>query len=50
MAGAVEGFRWALFGGDLPLLTAVSAVVAVMLFATGLVYFKRAERSFADVV
>ncbi|MCP9489078.1 MAG: ABC transporter permease [Solirubrobacteraceae bacterium MAG38_C4-C5] len=50
MAGAVEGFRWALFGVDLPLLTAVSAVVAVMLFATGLVYFRRTERTFADVV
>lgn len=50
MAGAVEGFRWALLGVDLPLLTAVSVVVAVTLLATGLVYFRRTERTFADVV
>jgi len=50
MAGAVEGFRWALFGVELPLLTAVSVVVALALFATGLLYFRRTERTFADVV
>jgi lipopolysaccharide transport system permease protein len=50
MAGAVEGLRWALFGVELPLLTGVSVIVVITLFATGLLYFKRTERSFADVV
>jgi len=50
MAGAVEGFRWALFGGGLHELVLVSIVVTVVLLVTGVIYFRRAERSFADVV
>ncbi len=52
MAGVVQGFRWALLGAGPPpwTLLAVSAVVAVLLLITGTVYFRRAERTFADVV
>jgi lipopolysaccharide transport system permease protein len=52
MAGVVEGFRWALLGrADLPLgLMAVSAVVVLVLLVGGLFYFRRLERTFADVV
>ena len=52
MAGVVEGFRWALLGnGQAPgLMTAVSAVIAIALFFSGLAYFRRMERSFADKV
>jgi lipopolysaccharide transport system permease protein len=52
MAGVVEGFRWALLGVDSspgPML-AVSAVVTAMLLVGGLYYFRRVERTFADVV
>jgi lipopolysaccharide transport system permease protein len=51
MAGAVAGFRWSLVGGDLnrPML-AVSTAVAVVLAAVALVYFRRAENAFADVI
>jgi lipopolysaccharide transport system permease protein len=52
MAGVVEGFRWALLGSsgvDGPMLAVSVAVVAVML-AGGLFYFRRLERTFADVV
>ena len=52
MAGVVEGFRWALLGtasAPGPML-AVSAVVAVVLLVGGAYYFRRMERTFADVV
>lgn len=52
MAGVVDGFRWALLGsGDGPgAMVGASAVVAVVLFLTGLVWFKRLERTFADTL
>jgi lipopolysaccharide transport system permease protein len=52
MTGVIEGFRWALFAhGDPPgFLVLVSATVSVVFFATGVLFFKRMERSFADVV
>ncbi len=52
MAGVVEGFRWALLGsghGPGPLLT-VSALTSVMVLVSGLFYFRRMERTFADRV
>jgi lipopolysaccharide transport system permease protein len=52
MTGVIEGFRWALLGtGTRPgLYTAVSAAVTVLLLISGAFYFKRMERTFADVV
>jgi lipopolysaccharide transport system permease protein len=52
MVGVVEGFRWALLGTDTapgPMI-AVSSVIAVGLVFGGARYFKRIERTFADVV
>jgi len=52
MAGVVEGFRWALLGTDTapgPILL-VSALVAVGLLISGAFYFRRMEKTFADVV
>lgn len=52
MAGVVEGFRWALLGTDAspgPVVLA-SCLAAAFLLATGALYFRRMERSFADVV
>jgi lipopolysaccharide transport system permease protein len=52
MAGVVEGFRWALLGVDTPPgpMVWVSAVVAVLLLISGVIYFTRTEKTFADVV
>jgi lipopolysaccharide transport system permease protein len=52
MAGVIEGFRWALLGrGTLDFgATAASAVLVGALLLGGLVYFRRVERTFADVV
>jgi lipopolysaccharide transport system permease protein len=52
MAGVVEGFRWALLGTETapgPIVI-VSALVAVGLLVSGAFYFRRMEKTFADVV
>ena len=52
MAGVVEGFRWSLLGtGKQPgSLFFVSVLVSVILLGGGLYYFRRVEKTFADVV
>jgi len=52
MVGVVEGFRWALLGTNTaPGATLiVSTVVAATLVVGGAFYFKRMERTFADVI
>jgi lipopolysaccharide transport system permease protein len=52
MVGVVEGFRWALLGVDTAPgpAVAVSALVAVGLLVSGLFYFRRMEKGFADLV
>jgi lipopolysaccharide transport system permease protein len=52
MVGVIEGFRWAVFGKGDPDAVAVGIsvfVIGVMLIA-GLIFFKRMERSFADLI
>jgi len=52
MVGVIEGFRWALLGKASPDfgVMAVSTIVVVALLFSGLVFFKRMERTFADVI
>jgi len=52
MTGVVEGFRWALLGTGQPpgTMTIVSSLVAFVLLISGMFYFKRMERMFADMV
>jgi len=52
MVGVVEGFRWALLGTDTApgLYILISATMAAILVVFGAFYFKRMERTFADVV
>jgi len=51
MAGIVEGFRWSLLGGDPPSIFAYfSFSIVILLFITGLLYFKRVEKVMADIV
>jgi lipopolysaccharide transport system permease protein len=52
MTGVVEGFRWALLGrADPPGLILVASGVSVLLIMVGgLFYFRRMERTFADMV
>ena len=53
MAGVVQGFRWCLFGNDVAQvghLMLLSFGVVLVLLVGGIEYFRRVERSFADVV
>jgi lipopolysaccharide transport system permease protein len=51
MVGVIVGFRWALIGGPAPNgMVALASAVMLAVLASGLVYFKRMERTFADVV
>jgi lipopolysaccharide transport system permease protein len=52
MTGVIEGFRWSLLGaGDPPLAAlAGSTLIILILLSTGVLYFRRMERTFADVI
>lgn len=52
MVAVIEGFRWALLGGAPPApgLVAPALVLVVLLLGGGLLFFKRMERTFADVI
>lgn len=52
MAGVVEGFRWALLGVKTPpgAMLWVSVGAAVVLLVSGAFFFRRMEKTFADVV
>jgi lipopolysaccharide transport system permease protein len=51
MVGVVEGFRWALLGTDTApgAIIIVSSLVALALLVGGAFYFRRMEKTFADV-
>jgi lipopolysaccharide transport system permease protein len=52
MVGVVEAFRWALLGAPTTpgAMVGVSALVALGLLVSGAYYFRRMERTFADIV
>jgi lipopolysaccharide transport system permease protein len=52
MAGVVEGFRWALLARpSFPAqLLSVSVVVTALLLVTGMLFFRRVDRTLADVI
>lgn len=53
MVGVIEGFRWTILGDAFPmnwLGLVISALLVVLIFIGGLLYFRSMERSFADVV
>jgi len=52
MAGVIEGFRWALLGKQMPDMVAMITSIAVVLLLVvgGIIFFKRMENTFADIV
>ncbi len=52
MTGVVEAFRWSVLGSGVPhyAVFGVSSLVGLCLTASGLWYFRRTERHFADII
>lgn len=53
LTGAIDGFRWCLLGNGYelaPSSLAISIATAIILLASGLQYFRRTERTFADII
>ena len=52
MTSVVNGFRWSLFGTNTPspVVTAISSLVVVLTVVTGLFWFRRTERTVADII
>lgn len=49
----IDGFRWAILDAKVPLFTihnALSLTVGLLLLVAGISYFRKTERSFADVI
>lgn len=51
MAGVIEGFRWALLGTEPPgSMIALSVVIVIVILVSGAFYFRRNEKTFADII
>ena len=53
MVGVIDGFRWAILGGESQLYLPgflLSLALVLVFFVTGIKYFRRMERTFADVI
>jgi lipopolysaccharide transport system permease protein len=52
MTGVVEGFRWALLGTETgpTLMLILSVSISLIVLVSGLYYFRRMERTFADEI
>src|SRR5206468_4017917 len=53
MVGVIDGFRWSLLRGQVPFQLStflISAFVSAFLCVTGIWYFRKMERTFADVI
>lgn len=53
MVGVIDGFRWCILGGDITLHFTeffTSLAVSVLFLFVGIWYFRRMEKSFADVI
>ena len=52
MVGVIEGFRWGLLGKENPnfALMLVSVFMVLLLLVGGVIFFKRMERTFTDVI
>ncbi len=53
MVGVIDGFRWAILGGESQIYLpgfALSLLLVFLILASGIWYFRRMERTFADVI
>ena len=53
MVGVIDGFRWSILGSDTQIYWpgfGLSIALVLLLLMTGLIYFRKTEKSFADVI
>ena len=53
MVGVIDGFRWAIIGGDVRIYIPgflLSLLIVLLVFLSGIWYFRKMERTFADVI
>jgi lipopolysaccharide transport system permease protein len=53
MVGVIDGFRWAILGGNTQLYWPgflLSLFLVMVMLVTGIVYFRKTEKTFADVI
>ena len=53
MVGVIDGFRWAILGGNTQLYWPgflLSLALVMSIFVTGIIYFRKTEKTFADVI
>lgn len=53
MVGVIDGFRWAILGGDTPFYWPgflLSLFLVLVMLLTGISYFRKTEKTFADVI
>jgi lipopolysaccharide transport system permease protein len=53
IVGAIDGFRWAIFRGTVPFYwpgLIISIFTSLLLLITAIIHFRRAERSFVDML
>jgi lipopolysaccharide transport system permease protein len=53
MVGVIDGFRWAILGGNTPLYWPgflLSLTLVLLTLTTGIIYFRKTEKTFADVI
>jgi lipopolysaccharide transport system permease protein len=53
MVGVIDGFRWAILGGETSLYlpgVALSVLFVAATLISGIIYFRATERRFADVI
>ena len=53
MVGVIDGFRWAILGGNTPLYlpgVLLSVLLVLVMLITGIIYFRKTEKTFADVI
>ncbi|MFL5763681.1 MAG: ABC transporter permease [Bacteroidia bacterium] len=53
MVGVIDGFRWCILGGNAPLQMypfAASIIISIFFLFLGIWYFRKMEKSFADVI
>lgn len=53
MVGVIDGFRWAILGGNTPLYlpsVLLSLLLVLVMLVSGIIYFRKTEKTFADVI